>query len=86
MENIYVKENLETNAYGASFIKGQDVDINAAFQRLTITKDMLKNYSEAINGTNTADVSGRLRNLYNDLDFIARAIMKEELQLITQGA
>lgn len=85
MENIYVKENLEANAH-STFIKGQDVDINAAFQRLTITKDMLKNYSEAINGTNTTDVSGRLRNLYNDLDFIARTIIKEELQLITQGA
>ena len=86
MENIYVKENMEGNAYGVSFIKGQDVDIDAAFQRLTITKDMLKNYGEAINGTNTTDVTGRLRNLYNDLDFIARTIIKEELQLITKGA
>lgn len=84
MENINVKNNLRS--YSGSFIKGQDVDINAAFQRLTITKDMLKNYGEEINRTNTTDVSGRLRNLYCDLDFIAREIIKEELQLITQGA
>lgn len=76
MENINVKETIRTNR---SFITTQEADYNAAYTRAIITKNMLVKYRTDINATNTADVNGRLLTLYEDLEFIAKEIMREEV-------
>lgn len=68
-----------------SFVKLQGVDAEAAFQRMTITKEMLRRYQAAINSTNTIDVVGRLEEMYDDLEVLAKAIIKEEQLLISIG-
>lgn len=78
--------DVQKTVTGDSFIKIQGVDSEAAFQRMTITKKMLGEYQEAINSTNTVDVIGNLQKLYDDLEVIAKAIIREEQLLISIGA
>lgn len=71
---------------GDSFIKSKGIDTEAAYKRMNITKEMLDHYQAAINATNTADVVGIHGSLYNDLEVIAKAIIREEKKLIDLGA
>lgn len=83
MEKIVdVKGTIGNENRRPSFVKAQGVDSEAAFQRMTITKEMLKEYQLAINGTNTTDVVGDLKALYDDLEVIAKAIIRQEQMLI----
>lgn len=68
-----------------TFIKPQQIDVKAAYERAEITRDMMKLYKEEINRTNTADIVGTLRHLYEDLEKIMKEIIKEEKQLIMLG-
>lgn len=68
-----------------SFIEGQGVDADAAYQRLKITRRFLKEYREAVNSTNTSDVVGNLARLYDNLETTAKVIIKEEQLLISLG-
>lgn len=53
---IDVRENLKTSeSVKPSFVGIQKVDADAAYQRLKITRQFLKEYREAINSTNTVD-------------------------------
>lgn len=82
MENINVRESVNRHS---GFITGQSVDYNAAYTRALFTRDMLIKFKTDINSTNTADVTGRLRQLYEDLDFIAKEIIKEEIRRAEQA-
>ena len=62
----------------SGFFADTEIDHKSAYQRMVITKDMLIKFRRDINLTNTRDVDGRLRQLYEDLDFIAKEIIKEE--------
>lgn len=90
-KKIVVKEELtqepETvrRTRRSSFVKTQGVDSEAAFQRMTITKRMLGDYQEAINNTNTVDVVGNLKEMYDDVEMLLKAIIKEEQLLISIG-
>lgn len=85
-KTVDVKETVGTGIRRSSFVKTQGVDGEAAFQRMTITKRTLEDYQAKINSTNTADVVGNLANLYDDLEVIAKAIIREEQLLISMGA
>ena len=76
---------LETRARKSSFVRTQGIDSSAAFQRMTITKRTLEEYQAEINATNTADVVGNLARLYDDLEILAKAIIREEQLLISLG-
>ena len=78
--------DVQKTVTGNSFIKIQGVDGKAAFERMTITKKMLEDYQTAINATNTVDVIGNLARLYDDMEVIAKAIIREEQLLISIGA
>lgn len=82
MDNINVRESV--NGY-SGFITEHGVDYDAAYHRAVFTRDMLIKYKTDINSTNTADVTGRLRQLYEDLDFIAKTIIKEEIKKVEQA-
>ena len=82
--SIDVKENMKDIAK-ASFIEGQGVDTDAAYQRLAVTRKMLKDYKAAINATNTVDVVGELKNLYTDIEYTMNLICIQEQMLINQG-
>ena len=79
MEKIIVRESVVNG-----FIKALPEDHKAAYARALITNDMLNKYKTDINSTNTAGVIGRLRQLYEDLDFIAKEIIKEEIRHASQ--
>ena len=86
MENKFdVKETVETGYGRPSFIKSQGVNTEAAFQRMTITKEMLEQYQAAINATNTADIVGIHKALYDKLEQVAKSIIDEEMILIAMG-
>ena len=68
-----------------SFIKAQKVDARAAFERRSITQKMLEDYRVAINSTNTVDVAGDLKELYNEFEEITKMIITAESTLILQG-
>ena len=86
MENkLYVKETVETGYSKPSFIQAQGVDSEAAFQRMTITKEMLGQYQSAINSTNTADIVGTHKALYDKLESVMKEIINEEMILIAMG-
>lgn len=70
---------------GNSFIKSKGIDGGAAYERMNITKETLEKYQAAINATNTADVVGYHGTLYNDLETILKAIIREEKKLIELG-
>lgn len=82
MDNINVRETVNVSG---GFITGQGADHSAAYQRAVFTRDMLIKYKTDINSTNTVDVNGRLRQLYEDLDFIAKEIIKEEIRRAEQA-
>lgn len=84
--SIDVKENMNVNGIAkASFIEGQGVDADAAYQRLAITRKTLAEYKAAINATNTVDVVGEHLNLYAELANIMKLIDLQEQMLINQG-
>lgn len=83
---VDVKEAVETGTKASSFVTAQGVDGSAAFQRMSITKRMLEEYQAAINATNTADIIGSHRKLYDDFETVARAIIREEQLLVSMGA
>lgn len=86
MENKFdVKEMVETGCGKPSFIKLQGVNTEAAFQRMTITKEMLEQYQAAINATNTADIIGTHKALYDKLESVMKSIIDEEMILIAMG-
>ena len=86
MENKFdVRETVETGYRSPSFIQAQGVDTEAAFQRMTITKEMLEQYQAAINATNTADIIGTHKALYDKLERTAKSIIEEEMILIAMG-
>lgn len=82
--SIDVKENMNGNA-APSFIEGQGVDADAAYQRLAITRKTLAEYKAAINATNTVDVASELKLLYGDIESTMKLIILQEMMLITQG-
>ena len=82
--SIEVRENLNVNEM-PSFIEGQGVDADAAYQRLAITRKTLAEYKAAINATNTVDVVGELKSLYSDLEATMNLIILQEQMLINQG-
>ena len=82
--SIDVKENLNRIEM-PSFIEGQGVDADAAYQRLAITRKMLAEYKAAINATNTVDVVGELKSLYSELEATMNLIILQEQMLINQG-
>lgn len=82
--SIDVRENLNGNAV-PSFIEGQGVDANAAYQRLAITRKTLAEYKAAINATNTVDVVGELKTLYTNIENTMQLICLQEQMLINQG-
>ena len=82
--SIEVRENMK-GIEAPSFIEGQGVDADAAYQRLAITRKMLKEYKAAINATNTVDVAGELKSLYLKLESTMNLIALEEQMLINQG-
>lgn len=82
--SIDVKGNLNGIAK-ASFIEGQGVDTDAAYQRLAITRKTLAEYRAAINATNTVDVVGELKSLYTDIEYTMNLICIQEQMLINQG-
>lgn len=80
------KEVVANTTYGRpSFIKPQKIDARAAFERKQITQKMLQEYQLAINSTNTVDVAGDLKELYDEFEKIAKMIMTAETTLIIQG-
>ena len=79
---VDVKETVEIGSTRQSFVKTQGIDCEAAFQRMRITKELLGQYQVAINETNTADVIGKHKSLYDDLETLAKAIIDEEMILI----
>ena len=81
--SIDVKENMNGIA-APSFIEGQGVDADAAYQRLAITRKMLKEYKAAINATNTVDVVGEHKDLYADVETSLKLIALKEERLIHQ--
>lgn len=68
-----------------SFIKKQTIDADAAYQRLAITRRTLADYQAAINATNTADLVGEIKYLYDSLQQTMRLICLQEQKLINQG-
>lgn len=82
--SIDVKENMKGIAM-TSFIEGQGVDTDAAYQRLAITRKTLAEYRAAINATNTVDVVGELKSLYTDIEYTMNLICIQEQMLINQG-
>ena len=83
MENkIDVRETVETGIRNQSFVKAQGVDGEAAFQRMTITKEMLEQYQAAINATNTSDIVGVHKELYDKAERAMKSIIDEEMVLI----
>lgn len=82
--SIDVKENMNGNA-APSFIEGQGVDADAAYQRLAITRKTLAEYKAAINATNTVDVVGELKTLYTNIENTMQLICLQEQMLINQG-
>ena len=82
--SIEVRENMNGIA-APSFIEGQGVDADAAYQRLAITRKTLAEYKAAINATNTVDVVGELKNLYADVESTLKLIALKEQELIHQG-
>lgn len=82
--SIDVKENMNGIA-APSFIEGQGVDADAAYQRLAVTRKTLAEYKAAINATNTVDVVGELKSLYSDLETTMNLIILQEQLLINQG-
>lgn len=82
--NIDVKENMN-GIVTASFIEGQGVDTDAAYKRLAITRQTLAEYKAAINATNTVDVAGSLKDLYERVEATMKLIELEEQMLIHQG-
>ena len=63
-ENMKETERTERSVYiGEHFVKVQSVDTDAAYQRLAITRKMLKEYKAAINATNTVDVVGEHKEI-----------------------
>ena len=68
-----------------SFIEGQKTDTKAACERLMITRKMLKDYKAAINATNTVDIAGEHKHLYEELEATMKLICLQEQQLIMQG-
>ena len=81
---IDVKENMNGIA-APSFIEGQGVDADAAYQRLSVTRKTLAEYKAAINATNTVDVVGELKSLYADIEATMNLIILQEQMLINQG-
>ena len=81
--SIDVKENMNGIA-APSFIEGQGVDADAAYQRLAITRKMLAEYKAAINATNTVDVVGEHKDLYADVETSLKLIALKEERLIHQ--
>lgn len=81
---IDVNENMKEVA-APSFIEGQGVDADAAYQRLAITRKTLAEYKAAINATNTVDVVGELKELYLELESTMNLIALQEQMLINQG-
>ncbi|MBR5583133.1 MAG: hypothetical protein IKW21_01245 [Lachnospiraceae bacterium] len=81
---IDVKENMNGIA-APSFIEGQGVDADAAYQRLAVTRKTLAEYKAAINATNTVDVVGELKSLYADIEATMNLIILQEQMLINQG-
>ena len=69
----------------AAFITEQKVDADAAYQRLSITRDTLKQYKAAINATNTAGISDELKSLYAEVESTMKLIELSEQKLILQG-
>ena len=82
--SIDVKENMNGIAV-TSFIEGQGVDADAAYQRLAVTRKTLAEYKAAINATNTVDVVGELKSLYADIEATMNLIILQEQMLINQG-
>lgn len=82
--NIDVKENMN-GIVTASFIEAQKIDSDAAYQRLAITRKTLAEYKAAINATNTVDVAGKLKSLYESVETTMLMIALEEQMLIHQG-
>lgn len=88
---IDVKEAVEVPIFtarednGSPFIKPYKIDANAAYERARITKELMKMYREEINRTNTADIAGTLKRLYEDLERTMNEIVKEEKQLVLLG-
>ena len=82
--SIDVKENMKEIAT-PSFIEGQGVDADSAYQRLAITRKMLAEYKAAINATNTVDVVGEHKELYADVEASMKLIVLKEELLINQG-
>lgn len=90
---VNVKEAVEAPIFttreredgGSPFIKPYQIDANAAYERARITKDLMKMYKEEINRTNTSDITGTLKRLYEDLEKIMKEIVKEEKQLMILG-
>ena len=82
--SIDVKENMN-GIVKASFIEGQGVDADAAYQRLAITRQTLKEYKAAINATNTVDVAGEHLELYAEVENLMKLIDLKEQALILQG-
>ena len=72
-----------TSASG--FFGDTGVDHESAYKRMVCTADTLNCFKRKINATDTKDVKGRLRQLYEDIDFIAKEIIKEECRLVEQG-
>ena len=69
----------------SSFIGRQGVDGGAAFKRHEITKATLEKYRAEINATNTVDVVGELKSLYDQLESTMKLIILHEEQLIAQS-
>ena len=66
---IDVRENLKTSeSVKPSFVRIQKVDADAAYQRLKITRQFLKEYREAVNSTNTVDVVGEHKQTYEQIE------------------
>lgn len=82
--SIDVRENMNGIAT-ASFIEAQKIDSDAAYQRLAITRQTLAEYKAAINATNTVDVAGKLKSLYESVETTMLMIALEEQMLIHQG-
>lgn len=67
------------------FIKKQGADAGAAYERLAIIRKHQKEMEAEINATNTVDIAGEHRALYDQLESTMRMIGLQEEMLINQA-
>lgn len=84
-ENLTTVEAEPTAKEKRSFVSNQKVDADAAYQRLKATRKTLASYSRKINETNTVDIVGEHKALYEELEMTMKLIILAEQSLIDEG-